>query len=56
MVDISMCNDSQCPAKFECRRHTASGTKPGERQSYADFAWTGDCDGFWKVTKQEIAK
>lgn len=48
--DISMCLDADCPARHQCFRHEASGTKPNPyRQTVADFHHdeTGKCDSFW---------
>ena len=37
MPDFAMCKSSTCPARNSCRRHEASGTRPGYRQSYMCF-------------------
>lgn len=42
MPDFAMCAHATCPARNSCRRHAASGTTPGYRQSYMDFS---PCDG-----------
>jgi hypothetical protein len=42
MPDFAMCANATCPARNSCRRHAASGTAPGYRQSYMEFS---PCDG-----------
>jgi len=35
MADITMCQDTECPARMTCHRFTAIANN--DRQSYADF-------------------
>ena len=52
MPDISMCYDNECPARFDCYRHRASGTKPGMWQAYSVFPRekkAEQCDEFWPL-------
>ena len=51
MPDISMCADDGCPVRFTCRRHEASGTKPGPWQTWMMFEHTSD-QGFWARIEQ----
>lgn len=49
MPDISMCLALTCPARRDCLRHEASGTRPNpDRQTYGGFApdERGKCDHF----------
>jgi len=51
MPDISMCNQD-CPVRFNCKRHSASGTLASDYQCYTIFTVPplGDpdkCDGWW---------
>lgn len=40
MPDISMCPSEDCPARGDCYRNEASGTKPRSTwQSYSAFTW-----------------
>lgn len=52
MPDISMCQDNECPVRHLCKRHQASGTRPGPVwQAYADFRHTSadGCASKWPV-------
>jgi len=47
----AMCNQ-QCPVRFQCKRHSASGAKPATYQTYSMFTpppetapWK--CSGWW---------
>ena len=44
MPDITMCASSGCPLATTCRRSEASGTKPRERQLWAEFEWIDRVD------------
>lgn len=45
MPDISMCPSQDCPARTDCYRNEASGTRPSEwRQSWIGWTWR-QCDG-----------
>lgn len=52
-----MCASDDCPARHECYRNEASGTRPNPwRQAWADWTWRQPgggprdpvaCDGLW---------
>lgn len=52
LVDISMCQNDECPLRKQCYRYNAI---PCEyMQSYAEFKpdEDGKCDHFWQITDQ----
>jgi hypothetical protein len=53
MPDLSMCYDNDCPARFDCYRHRASGTRPSSFwQAYSVFPRekkAEQCDEFWPL-------
>lgn len=54
MPDISLCLSPACPARRDCLRHEASGTRPNpHRQTYGGFApdERGKCVHFVATTK-----
>lgn len=55
--DVAMCAHTTCPLAPSCRRNTASGAVPSERQSWAGFEprRDGECDGFWPAQNWEPA-
>jgi hypothetical protein len=68
MPDIAMCHDDECPGRFKCFRHEASGTVPhADGQVYAGFrhgkssyngeGWIDDwrCRDFIHVLKPKTA-
>ncbi len=56
MPAISMCPSEDCPARRDCYRNEASGTRPNPwRQTWSDWTWRQptaaeslvDCEGYW---------
>ncbi|MGC5781631.1 hypothetical protein [Methylobacterium sp. NFXW15] len=71
MPAISMCPSENCPARRDCYRNEASGTRPNPwRQDWADWTWSQPgggphdpvaCDGLWLLDGevsllQQVAK
>jgi len=51
MPDITMCKDSRCPLRKNCKRYIG---KPSENQSYAEFPRLGmSCKGYLPVNEEE---
>ena len=49
-MDITMCPSTTCRRRETCRRNQASGTKPGDKQSWAlidDDQRGKPCCGYW---------
>ena len=65
MPEISMCPSEDCPARRECYRNEASGTRPNPwRQQWADWTWRHPggvspesvaCDGLWLLDREGSA-
>lgn len=55
MPDISMCGSEECSRKTTCRRNPASGTVPGEWQSWGGFDHK-NCNNYWPVLKKKGLK
>jgi len=54
MVDITLCENEECPIKEKCFRYTAEASS---RQSYACFPHKdGDCDYFWDNASTNFRK
>jgi hypothetical protein len=54
MPDISMCSNTDCDKRFQCYRHSASGTVGSDWQAYMDFKpdEKGECEDFWDRSKR----
>lgn len=50
MPDFTLCASTLCPRSKDCKRSEASGTKPGEWQSWQYFRKDGEeCKSFWSI-------
>ena len=65
MPKISMCASADCPARRDCYRNEASGTRPNPwRQEWSDWTWRQpggprdpvECDGLWLLDSEVLPR